>query len=104
MQSIEEIDITGVLIQIEKKNIQIWQMLPQSFFNSLGNDLVCNTTEGLQTNDIVDSLGAEFDNLSRQKPPFAWHQSIIEIEKSDTPNNKRGQRPPFVMSAVGQWP
>ena len=76
---IEEVDLADSRVRIEEEQVQLRIHFLHLLFRALGDDVIGNTTERLQAQNIVDTILCEGCHFARDEPAFA----ILMIEAED---------------------
>ena len=71
MQPVENVRFGGAAVEIEEQQVHIGVKFPHLLLYSLGNDVVGDAGERLQTDDVLHTVFRQGGHLRRNQPSFA---------------------------------
>ena len=71
METVGDVGFGGACIEIKEENAQIRIQIFVTVLNALTDNVVGYAAEGLERDNLLDTMFCQVADLSGQKPPFA---------------------------------
>ena len=71
METVEDVGLGGAAVEVEEKQVELRIYLFEPFFHSFGDDMVGDTAERLQADDVGDPVFGQMADFAGQEPSLA---------------------------------